>query len=191
MMSELENSQQCTVCSQGRNLYLCDSCGKFYHEKCHIPPVEDKSGPWSCVFCKTKDQAKCQENQACHKESEVLKRKMLPEEQLKCELLLLTVYCEPKCCFFISKPKQSKEDFPDLKEHMWLNKIKNRLNKKAYRSVRHFVQDMRLIFHNHSIFYQVRAFGLLSFFSELSHFSSCQVNAIIALIMGQAHTNQS
>ncbi|XP_041505757.1 nuclear body protein SP140-like protein [Microtus oregoni] len=103
---KLENSQQCAVCSQGGNLYPCDSCGKFYHENCHIPPVEDKSGPWSCVFCKIKDQAKFQENQAFHKESEVLKRKMLPEEQLKCELLLLTVYQEPKCCFFIHKPKQ-------------------------------------------------------------------------------------
>ncbi|OBS64416.1 hypothetical protein A6R68_07046, partial [Neotoma lepida] len=101
-------------------------------------------GPWSCVFCKIKDQLRCQENQACYKESEVLKRKMLPEEQLKCELLLLTMYCHSKSGFFICKPKQ---------EHMWLNKIKYRLNKKAYRSVQHFVEDMRRIFQNHSIIY--------------------------------------
>nr|XP_048284909.1 sp110 nuclear body protein-like [Myodes glareolus] len=156
-----KKGKQCMVCRRGRNLYPCDSCGKFYHEKCHIPPVEDKSGPWSCVFCKVKDQAKCQENQAFHKESEVLKRKMLPEEQLKCELLLLTIYCAPICCFFIRKPKQSKEDFPDLKEHMWLDKIKNRLNKKVYRSVQHFVEDMRLIFQNHNIFYKNHGFSNL------------------------------
>lgn len=74
----------------------------------------------------------------------------------KCELLLLTIYCCPKSGFFIRKPKKRKEDFPDLQEHMWLNKIKHRLNKKAYHSVQHFVGDMRLIFQNHSKFYKSR-----------------------------------
>lgn len=43
---------------------------------------------WSCVFCKIKNQLRCQENQARYKESEVLKRKMLPEEQMvsQCEV---------------------------------------------------------------------------------------------------------
>ncbi|CAH6791870.1 unknown_gene_16133 [Phodopus roborovskii] len=73
----------------------------------------------------------------------------------KCELLLLTMYCHSKSRFFIHKPKQNKADFPGLK-NMWLNKIKYRLEKKAYHSVQRFVEDMRLIFQNHSIFYQVR-----------------------------------
>ncbi|XP_057617268.1 nuclear autoantigen Sp-100-like [Chionomys nivalis] len=158
---KLENSRHCMVCGGRRKLCSCVSCGRFYHKNCHIPPVEDKSGPWSCIICKIKDQAKCQENQACHKESEVLKRKMLPEEQLKCELLLLTVYCHSKSVFFKLKPKQRKEDFPALQEHMWLDKIKNKLNKKAYHLVQHFVADMRLIFHNHSIFYKNHRFSNL------------------------------
>ncbi|XP_041506268.1 nuclear autoantigen Sp-100-like isoform X2 [Microtus oregoni] len=134
---KLENSRHCMVCGGRRKLRPCVSCRKFYHKTCHIPPVEDKSDPWSCVICKIKDQAKCQENQARHKESEVLKRKMLPEEQLR------------------------KEDFPALQEHMWLEKIKNKLNKKAYHSVQHFVADMRLIFQNHSIFYKNHRFSNL------------------------------
>ncbi|CAO2625235.1 Nuclear autoantigen Sp-100 [Lemmus lemmus] len=161
MMSELENSKHCMVCGGRRKLCSCDSCRKFYHKNCHIPPVENKRDPWSCVFCKIKDQAKCQENQAFHKESEVLERRMLPEEQLKCELILLTVYCHSKSVIFKLKPKQRKEDFPDLKEHMWLDKIKNKLNKKAYHSVQHFVADMRLIFHNHGIFYKNSMFSNL------------------------------
>ncbi|XP_040609082.1 nuclear autoantigen Sp-100 [Mesocricetus auratus] len=158
---KLENSKQCTVCGQRRRLYQCAICSKFYHKRCHIPPVEVKSGLWNCVFCMTKDQLRCQENRAHHKESEVLRREMLPEEQLKCELLLLTIYCHSKSRFFIPKPKQRKEDFPDLQEHMWLNKIKYRLNKKAYHSVQHFVKDMRLIFRNHSIFYNNHKFSYL------------------------------
>ncbi|XP_027253236.1 nuclear autoantigen Sp-100 isoform X3 [Cricetulus griseus] len=146
-------SKQCKVCGQGRRLHECAMCKKFYHKRCHIPPEEVKSGLWSCIFCKTKDQLSYQENQARHKESEVLRRKMLPEEQQKCELLLLTIYCHPKSRFFISKPKKRKENFPDIQEHMWLNKIKYRLNRKTYLSVQHFVKDMRLIFWNHRIIY--------------------------------------
>ncbi|XP_051046586.1 nuclear body protein SP140-like protein isoform X2 [Phodopus roborovskii] len=157
---KLENSKQCTVCGQRRRLYHCTICRKFYHKRCHIPPVEVKRGLWSCVFCKTKDQLRCQENQARLKESEVLRWRMLPEKQLKCELLLLTMYCHSKSRFFIHKPKQNKADFPGLK-NMWLNKIKYRLEKKAYHSVQRFVEDMRLIFQNHSIFYQNHKFNNL------------------------------
>ncbi|KAH0513466.1 Nuclear autoantigen Sp-100, partial [Microtus ochrogaster] len=97
-----------------------------------------------------------------------------------------------RCCgWTLGELIKRKEDFPALQEHMWLEKIKNKLNKKAYHSVQHFVADMRLIFQNHSIFYKVRASALLSFLSEVSHFSSCQVDATIPLIMGQAHTSQS
>ncbi|XP_060224746.1 nuclear autoantigen Sp-100-like isoform X3 [Meriones unguiculatus] len=153
---KLENSETCTVCRQRRKLYPCANCRKPYHKKCHIPPVEDESGQWCCVFCKTEtnDQLRCQGIQACHKESGVQKRKMSSKDQLRCEQLLLTIYCYPISAFFIPKPKQRKEDFPDLQKHMWLNKIKNRLNKKAYHSVQSFVRDMRLIFRNHSIFYK-------------------------------------
>ncbi|XP_059134167.1 nuclear autoantigen Sp-100-like isoform X2 [Peromyscus eremicus] len=158
---KLKISKQCTVCCRGWRLCHCAICGKFYHKKCHIPPVEDKSGPWSCVFCKIKDQLRCQENQARYKESEVLKRKMLPEEQLKCELLLLSIYCHSKSRFFIPKPKKRRENFPELREHMWLGKIKYKLNKKAYLSVRHFVEDMRRIFQNHSIIYKNSKFNNL------------------------------
>ncbi|XP_029330698.1 nuclear autoantigen Sp-100 isoform X4 [Mus caroli] len=150
------NPKACKVCGQPRKVHPCTACKEFYHKNCHIPPVEDKSSSWHCAFCKRKNQLRGQKTQACHKEAEVLKRKMSPEEQQKCELLLLTIYCYSKSAFFILKPKQRKEKFPDLREHMWLNKIKNRLNKKAYHSVQRFVEDMRLIFHNHSIFYKSR-----------------------------------
>ncbi|XP_055472615.1 nuclear autoantigen Sp-100-like isoform X2 [Psammomys obesus] len=153
---KLENSETCTVCRQRWKLYPCANCRNSYHKKCHIPPVEDESGQWCCVFCKTEtnDQLQCQGNQACPKESGALKRKMSSKDQLRCEQLLLTIYCYPISAFFIPKPKQRKEDFPDLQKHMWLNKIKKRLNKKAYHSVQSFVRDMRLIFQNHSIFYK-------------------------------------
>ncbi|XP_063123505.1 nuclear autoantigen Sp-100 isoform X26 [Rattus norvegicus] len=79
---KLKNLKACKVCGQRRRVRPCATCRKCYHKNCHIPPVEVQSGPWHCAFCKTRNQLRCQENQACHKESEVLKRKMSPEEQL-------------------------------------------------------------------------------------------------------------
>jgi hypothetical protein len=46
--------------------------------------------PWHCIFCKTKAiRERCQDGQPCHQESEVLKRKMLPKEQLVSVLMPL------------------------------------------------------------------------------------------------------
>ncbi|XP_017654868.1 nuclear body protein SP140-like protein isoform X3 [Nannospalax galili] len=135
----LENSKKCKVCRQGGKLHTC-SCGKSYHKNCHIPPVETVRNSWRCTFCKTKAiRLRCQESQPRHEESKILAKRMLPMEQLKCELLLLIIYCHPESSFFAKKPHQKKEDFPDIQEYMWLNKIKNRLNKKVYRKDTKFV----------------------------------------------------
>ncbi|XP_022423628.1 nuclear body protein SP140-like protein isoform X2 [Delphinapterus leucas] len=121
-----ENSNECEVCRRKTTLFSCNTCSRFFHETCHIPPKGADRNPWSCIFCKIKDlQERCPESQPCHQESDVLKKLMLPKEKLTSQ---------------------------GLEKPMWLNKIKKNLTMNIYHRVQEFVRDMRLIFQNYRVF---------------------------------------
>uniref|UniRef100_A0A452URA8 SP110 nuclear body protein n=1 Tax=Ursus maritimus TaxID=29073 RepID=A0A452URA8_URSMA len=148
-----ENAKECEVCCTGGPLLCCDTCPRAFHEDCHIPSAEAERSPWSCTFCQIKESSGRQQR---HRESEVLERQMQPEEQVKCEFLLLKAYCHPQSSFFAETPHNIMES--PFKEAMWLDLIKERLTEKVY-TVAWFVRDMRLIFRNHKTFYKASDFG--------------------------------
>uniref|UniRef100_A0A8D1HQ30 SP110 nuclear body protein n=1 Tax=Sus scrofa TaxID=9823 RepID=A0A8D1HQ30_PIG len=87
-----------------------------------------------------------------------LEMQMLPEEQLKCEFLLLKAYCHPQSSFFAETPCNIQDYGEPFKEAMWLDLVKERLTERVY-TVAWFLRDMRLIFRNHQMFYKASDFG--------------------------------
>nr|XP_058909025.1 sp110 nuclear body protein isoform X1 [Kogia breviceps] len=152
---EQENSRECEVCCRGGPLLCCDTCPRAFHEDCHIPPAEAERSPWSCTFCRMKESSGSQQ---CLGESGVLARQMQPEEQLKCEFLLLKAYCHPQSSFFMETPRNIRDYGEPFREAMWLDLVKERLAEKVY-TVAWFLRDMRLIFRNHKTFYKASDFG--------------------------------
>nr|XP_035161904.2 sp110 nuclear body protein isoform X2 [Callithrix jacchus] len=150
-----KNSDQCEVCCKGGQLLCCGTCPRAFHEDCHIPPVEAKRTPWSCTFCRMKRSSGSQQ---CHRVSKILERRMQPQEQLKCEFLLLKAYCHPQSSFFTAIPLNIRDYGEPFQEAMWLDLIKERLITEMY-TVAWFVRDVRLIFRNHKTFYKASDFG--------------------------------
>ncbi|XP_017745006.1 PREDICTED: sp110 nuclear body protein-like [Rhinopithecus bieti] len=115
------------------------------------PYVQPLRTLWSCTFCRMKRSSGSQQ---CHHVSKILERQMQPQDQLKCEFLLLKAYCHPQSSFSTGIPFNIRDYGEPFQEAMWLDLVKERLNTEVY-TVAWFVRDMCLIFRDHKTFHKI------------------------------------
>ncbi|XP_074537469.1 E3 ubiquitin-protein ligase TRIM33 isoform X2 [Halichoeres trimaculatus] len=145
------NEDWCAVCINGGDLLCCDRCPKVFHMKCHVPTIKIfPKGDFLCTFCRS---VKSPEIEYCDDSRKITGEQSLnPEDQRRCERLLLNIYChELSVGFREPVPSSVPNYYKIIKQPMDLKKVKKKLqlrNSQYYQSIQEFVSDMRLVFKN-------------------------------------------
>ncbi|XP_051915678.1 E3 ubiquitin-protein ligase TRIM33 isoform X2 [Hippocampus zosterae] len=145
------NEDWCAVCINGGDLLCCDRCPKVFHMKCHVPTIKIfPKGDFLCTFCRSISSP---EIEYCDDSRKVSGENVLnPEEQRKCERLLLYIFCHELSVGFRKPVPSSVPNYYRIIKHpMDLKKVKKKLqlqNSQYYTSIQEFVCDMRMIFQN-------------------------------------------
>ncbi|KAB5567220.1 hypothetical protein PHYPO_G00230290 [Pangasianodon hypophthalmus] len=149
------NEDWCAVCQNGGELLCCDRCPKVFHITCHIPTLRSSpSGDWMCTFCRSLTNPEIQYN--CDDDPPNKKDKneqgLSPEDQRRCERLLLYLFCHELSVEFQEPVPSSVPNYYKIIKHpMDLNLVKRKLQLKHpqhYQSPKEFVYDVRLVFSN-------------------------------------------
>ncbi|XP_056300113.1 nuclear body protein SP140-like protein isoform X2 [Pseudoliparis swirei] len=158
--TELENQKnddECGVCRREDEdkLVMCDDCPRSFHQKCHLPHVEDvdlgDDRPWMCTFCIFGTNQGCYYQEELEREAAV----SLPISQriLECQYLLLYLCTADEEQTFAVDPRLYLNDYCSvIKTPMWLGHIAHRLQKPQNRIVGEFESDVQLIFSNCALY---------------------------------------
>nr|XP_057941769.1 E3 ubiquitin-protein ligase TRIM33 isoform X2 [Doryrhamphus excisus] len=145
------NEDWCAVCINGGDLLCCDRCPKVFHMKCHVPTIKIfPKGDFLCTFCRS---ILSPEIEYCDDSKRVKGEKVLnPEDQRRCERLLLYIFChELSVGFREPVPNSVPNYYRIIKNPMDLKKVKKKLQLRSsqyYKTIQEFVSDMRVVFKN-------------------------------------------
>ncbi|XP_068602613.1 E3 ubiquitin-protein ligase TRIM33 [Brachionichthys hirsutus] len=145
------NEDWCAVCNNGGDLLCCDRCPKVFHMKCHVPTIKIfPKGDFLCTFCRSTDKPEIEYSDDSRKTG--AEPGLSPEDQRKCERLLLHIFChELSVGFRKPVPNSVPNYYRIIKQPMDLKKVKRRLqlgSSQYYGSALDCVSDMRLVFNN-------------------------------------------
>ncbi|KAF0036718.1 hypothetical protein F2P81_012030 [Scophthalmus maximus] len=145
------NEDWCAVCINGGDLLCCDHCPKVFHMKCHVPTIKIfPKGDFLCTFCRSLSSP---EIEYCDDSRKIKGEQALnPEDQRKCERLLLYIFCHELSVGFRNPvPSSVPNYYKIIKQPMDLKRVKKKLQLRSsqyYKSPQEFVSDMRLVFQN-------------------------------------------
>ncbi|KAF7644300.1 hypothetical protein LDENG_00224390 [Lucifuga dentata] len=145
------NEDWCAVCINGGDLLCCDRCPKVFHMKCHVPTIKIfPKGDFLCTYCRSLTNPEieyCDDTRKGKSEGG-----LSPEDQRRCERLLLYIFCHELSVGFREPVASSVPNYYKIiKQPMDLKKVKKKLQVKSsqfYQTTLEFVSDMRLVFRN-------------------------------------------
>ncbi|XP_053300332.1 nuclear body protein SP140-like protein [Pleuronectes platessa] len=148
-LEDQKNDDECCVCKRERDLVMCDSCPCSFHQKCHLPHVDDNllgdSSPWICTFCVTTQEWRYGDKV---KMTAALTHQ-ISGHILECQYLILRLFSADDQQTFALDPRLYLESYStNVQSPMWLRKITEKLQEKEYGTVGDFVSDVKLIFTN-------------------------------------------
>ncbi|XP_073349917.1 uncharacterized protein [Pagrus major] len=171
-----KNDDVCCICKseeeEEEELVMCDRCPRSFHQKCHLPHVEEAvlgdSSPWVCTFCEFRTgpewyyqdemkQEAVMSRQISHHmlvfASQCLSHTavtlLLLLHQQECQYLLLRLCSADEEQTFAKDPNLYLSDYSTvIKTPMWLGSVADKLQKQLYQTVGEFVSDVQLVFTN-------------------------------------------
>ncbi|XP_060721437.1 nuclear body protein SP140-like protein isoform X2 [Tachysurus vachellii] len=145
------NDDVCFICDsdgdEDGELVCCDECPRAFHNDCHLPPTHNNSNgdKWMCTFCVWK----INQRMWMHMSLEQTLKSPIKQNIMRCEYLLLCLYKEDVSRVFTKDPLTTVSGYSSVVSNpMWLDRVKDKLQRKLYTTVGEFVDDIRLIFQN-------------------------------------------
>ncbi|XP_049331870.1 sp110 nuclear body protein [Astyanax mexicanus] len=157
-----DNDDVCFICNSVGDLLCCDECPRSFHLHCHLPVINDETlgDTWMCTYCVLKTYQRCWHNG--HMTQRELLDSDITQYTVHCEYLLLCLYKEDMDHVFTEDPNRTIPRYSSvISKPMWLNRVKEKLQNKDYRTLIQFVSDIRLIFQNCHIFNKGNEFDKL------------------------------
>ncbi|XP_060721441.1 nuclear body protein SP140-like protein [Tachysurus vachellii] len=146
----------CFICNDGEKLVFCTKCPRAFHHLCHVPTVQDKTFGINrmCTFC----VLKARKGQWAHMSKEQALASHFTSNILRCEYLLMVLYKTDTKHEFHHNPSVTEESVSSvISKPSWLNKVRRKMEKNKYTTVREFVKDINLIFENYEAFHNDNA----------------------------------
>ncbi|XP_005949391.1 nuclear body protein SP140-like protein [Haplochromis burtoni] len=151
-----KNDDECCICKneeEDQELVVCEECPRSFHQKCHLPHVDDiilnDDSPWLCTFCVFRA------NHVCLDQLDVnaVMSQQISQHMMQCQYLLLSLRSADEEQMFSPDPMGYLANYStSIKTPMWLGKVTEKLQQKQYQTVGEFVSDVQLIFANCATF---------------------------------------
>ncbi|XP_029583122.1 nuclear body protein SP140-like protein isoform X1 [Salmo trutta] len=150
-----DNDDDCFICRSQGSLICCDKCPRSFHQRCHLPNVDDAilgdDFPWMCTFCVQRiSQPWRYPKKITYQEALTCR---ISDHLLECQYLLLCLYQADEDYIFVKDPCINVRNYISvIKTPIWLDRVVEKLQQNLYQSVQHFESDVQLIFTNCATF---------------------------------------